>query len=217
MYRLPLYRDEILQKVITSEMIRGFNFVYYCDNYADSFDAIKRVLEDVPWSKFLGEDAWKQLHHKIIHMYRELNDTEYEYTFDEMGEFLLYKTIEYVRLINELNDNEWVAQMTWFDAKHIHSMFTANEKEAARDWADDFEEDIEVEDVVEEKMDALAFVNMGVHGPYEELILWDTDFLFLENMSDATALFQHSTELGLVTGDKNCEPISGSAKYKISK
>lgn len=198
MYRLPLYKDEILQKVITSEMIRGFNFVYYSGNYEDSFDAVKRVLEDVPWSKLLGEDEWKQLHHKIIYMNRELNDTEYEYTFDEMGEFLLYKTIEYVRLMNDLNDNEWVTQMTWFDANHIHKLFAESSLEAS------------------DKMDALAFVNMGVHGPYEELILWDTDFLFLENLSDATALFQHSTELGLVSGGENCEPVTGSVKYKIN-
>ena len=217
MYRLPMYQDAVLQKVITSEMIRGFNYVYYRDAFEDSLCALKYVLEDVSWSKALGEDEWKQLHHKIIHMYRELNDTEYEYTFDEMGEFLLHKTIQYVRLVSELNDDQWFPQMTWFDAKHIHAMFTANEKEMSSDWADEFEEDIEVEDVVEEKMDALSFVNMGVHGPYEELILWDADFLFLENISDVTALFQHSAELGLVTGDKNCEPISGSVKYKINK
>lgn len=217
MYRLPMYQDAVLQKVITSEMIRGFNYVYHRDSFEDSLRSIKCVLEDVPWSNALGEDEWKQLYFKIIRMQLELNDTEHEYAFDEMGEFLLHKTIQYVRLVSELNDDQWFPQMTWFDAKHIHAMFTANEKEMLSDWADEFEEDIEVEDVVEKKMDALAFVNMGIHGPYEELILWDTDFLFLENMSDATALFQHSAELGLVTGDKNCEPISGSVKYKINK
>ena len=100
MYRLSEIEDEVLQRVISNEMATGFLKTF----------GIKRATEHIEMDEFrlgviryllntysensglhdLNDTTISEIGHKIEKMYDEILDPEYEYTFDEFGEYLLY-------------------------------------------------------------------------------------------------------------------------------
>ena len=100
MYRLSEMENETLQRVVSDEMASGFLKTF----------GIKRATEHLEMNEFrlgviryllntysenpglhdLDDTAITEIGRKIEKMYDEIMDPEYEYTFDEFGEYLLY-------------------------------------------------------------------------------------------------------------------------------
>ncbi len=98
MYRLAEMEDEVLQIIVSNEMASGFLKTF----------GIKRATEHLEMDGFrlgviryllntysenaglhdLNDTALAEIGHKVEKMYDEIMDHEYEYTFDEFGEWI---------------------------------------------------------------------------------------------------------------------------------
>ncbi len=104
MYRLAEYEYPTLRRLVTNELIGGFEKIFGGADDKDIYDPelIKLRMEMVfllsnnPSFKLFSEEQKLVVANKIIRMYEELKDPENEYTFDEFGEYILYLMKRYV-------------------------------------------------------------------------------------------------------------------------
>ncbi len=94
MYRSSYFKDVKMQEIISKEMLNGFNKVF--GFHTKRPDIIQMMFDefcyyqDITFSNQLEADL---LLNKIMGLYAEIADTEYRYTFDEHGEWLLYQIL----------------------------------------------------------------------------------------------------------------------------
>ena len=245
MYRLSEIEDEVLQRVISNEMATGFLKTF----------GIKRATEHIEMDEFrlgviryllntysensglhdLNDTTISEIGHKIEKMYDEILDPEYEYTFDEFGEYLLYifirhaynnfyqaKESGYFDIDDKTLENysgEPLFASSSLDIRdeiYLREMFNRFFDEEQDDEPEIFEgmdKDEQVDDLIRA---ASIFAFMGFENSDESFILWDDDFLFYDEPGGPELILDDKSILGFVTGNDECEPVSGSLKKKIN-
>jgi hypothetical protein len=244
MYRLSEIEDETLQRVVSNEMASGFLKTF----------GIKRATEHLEINEFrqgviryilntysenaglhdLNDSVITEIGYKIEKMYDEILDPEYEYTFDEFGEYLLYIFIRHAYNnfyqakesgYFDIDDNTLEnysgepifasSSLSIRDEIYLREMFGRFLDE---DFADDpkmtgGDKDELVDDLIRA---ASIFAFMGYEDSDESFIFWDDDFLFYDEPGGADLFIDNKSGHGFVTGGDECEPISGSLKIKIN-
>ncbi|MCD7738437.1 MAG: hypothetical protein LUH58_05275 [Lachnospiraceae bacterium] len=128
MYCLPEMDSSIIQKLVSNELIRGFHHLF---NTSDAVnvpnpDNVEMFIEcsDTLYQISLEHPELVQgLTIKLGIMLKALKDAEYEYTFDEFGEFLLYEMIRNVDADVE-GGLIWELGGTWFDRQELREELT---------------------------------------------------------------------------------------------
>ena len=246
MYRLSNIENDILQRVVSNEMAAGFLRTFGVTRAVEHLDIgdfgkgiIKYLLNTYSGNDALhdlGEAQLSEIAKKIEKMYDELLDPEYEYTYDEFGEYLLFIFIEHAK------QNAYdVRESGYFDLdEHTEENYSeipmfASASLSIRDelylreyfsrfYDSMFEEDEEPEDEIdrEEFINGLVkqgsmFWCMGFDDVEEEsFIFWDDDYLFFDEPGGTDVFFSEEGKyLGFVMNEENREPISGSLKRSI--
>ncbi len=246
MYRLAEMEDEVLQIIVSNEMASGFLKTF----------GIKRATEHLEMDEFrlgviryllntysendglhdLNDTALAEIGHKVEKMYDEIMDPEYEYTFDEFGEYLLYIFIKHAYNnfyqakesgyfdIDEKTLENYSGEPIFAssslnirDELYLREMFSQFFDE---DLADDPEmiQGEDKDELVDELVRAASiFAFMGYEDSDESFIFWDDDFLFYDEPGGSELFLGDRSNLGFVTGCNECEPISGSFKKKIGE
>lgn len=245
MYRLADINDDILQAVVSNEIATGFLKTF----------GIKRATEHLEMNEFrlgviryllntysenpglhdLSGETLGEIGKKISKMYDELMDPDYEYTFDEFGEYLLYIFIRHAYNnfcqakesgYFDIDDNTLEnysgepifasSSLNIRDEIYLREMFG---KYFDEDLADDPEmiQGVDKDELVDELVRAAGiFAFMGFEDSDETFIFWDDDFLFYDEPGGPALFLDDKFNLGFVTGSDDCEPISGSLKKKDS-
>ena len=107
MYRLAIYDDRVIQRIVSNEVARGFLRCLGIFHAVEKIEITDEVVTHL-WEAFenhventggelkVAKDAMETLvAPKVARMYEELIDEEYEYTFDEFGEYIMALFIEY--------------------------------------------------------------------------------------------------------------------------
>ena len=246
MYRLSNIRNDILQRVISNEMAAGFLRTFGVTRAVEHLDIgdfgkgiIKYLLNTYSGNDAfhdLGEAQLSEIGKKIEKMYDELLDPEYEYTYDEFGEYLLFIFIEHAK------QNAYdVRESGYFDLdEHTEenysevpmfasaSLSIMDELYLREYFSQLYDSMIEDEEELEDEIDREEFINelvkqgsmfwcMGFDDVEEEsFIFWDDDFLFFDEPGGTDVFFSEEGQyLGFVMNEENREPISGSLKRSI--
>lgn len=210
MFRTSNFKDKRLRAIISKELLNGFDEIFLfrtqnTDIISDAFELFCANAGIVCENK-MQEDL---LLYKIWGMYKEIADPDYLYTFDEHGEWLLYKILVEAayRLEDEIEawesmdhkDGEteptlediWDTALSKEEIEYVCQKATEYMKDVIEEilWDD---EDADREAVEEEyRLRTFALVQRMVYFPlmireiseYEtpEFLFWDTDFMFLED------------------------------------
>ena len=219
MYRLADHNDKTIQRIVSNEMARGMLrclgiekatmkisigkcetdrllevFEFHEDNTGCSIDLPQDVIKTV-------------IARKLERMYEELLDTENEYTFDELGEYLIAIFIEF----EEGHTNRPGSSASVWDEIYVRQYF---EKEL-----EDDEGYLELTKSERESLEeaycncVLYFACMGIDDEDTSLIFMDTDYKFLDVPGGGSFLLDET--LGFVSAEDEREPVSGSIKNKL--
>ena len=208
MFRTSDIRDIQLQKIISKEIMNAFEDTF-CISSGDA-EQISSCIEEfcenmcIPMNSKLEHDL---LIYKIIGMYSELKDPNYQYTFDEQGEWLLSKLLLYHLSLFESflecaedNDNKGFEDHEPSVEDFWDSALTDDDKKYVSEYADRFFdsliEDIEadeddIEDITLEYQEMKQlFIDRVTYFPImafeitddvmPEFLFWDRDFLMVE-------------------------------------
>lgn len=224
MYRLPNWIDEVMQRVISNEIARGFlrclGIEKACHHIIIGEHEVQRLVDIY---EFHAENAGKSVNiqekeiisvvaKKLEKMYEELLDERYEYTFDEYGEYLLAMFIEYEREY----EGPAATCINIKDEVYLRELFTAEYREWEKEgFFEEFEEE-SIDEFVGERLLAVAsFAYMGLDEfEFESFVFWDSDYTLLDESGGGMLLLTHP-EMGFVSGSEEREPISGSVKLEI--
>ena len=174
----------------------------------------------------LNDTTISEIGHKIEKMYDEILDPEYEYTFDEFGEYLLYifirhaynnfyqaKESGYFDIDDKTLENysgEPLFASSSLDIRdeiYLREMFNRFFDEEQDDEPEIFEgmdKDEQVDDLIRA---ASIFAFMGFENSDESFIFWDDDFLFYDEPGGPELILDDKSILGFVTGNDECEPV----------
>ena len=168
----------------------------------------------------VSDEMWEL---RIIGMLRELSDPSYEYTFDLLGEYILYKVL---CAVSEFDDESWQTSVTAEEMIELYSMMACSKTIACMEVCevDELSELSRIE-MTELMNDITTTIWNILHAPeylqiLDEYIMWDCDYLLLEDigMENMLCLLKEPAfvnELGLVESSDQCEPITGSIKRAI--
>ena len=223
MYRLAIYDDRVIQRIVSNEVARGFLRCLGIFHAVEKIEITDEVVTHL-WETFenhventggelkVAKDAMETLvAPKVARMYEELIDEEYEYTFDEFGEYIMALFIEYSE---DMFESFW-CQPRIMEELYIRKFF---EKEYENIVAETGFEDIDKKTFVEEHIHAVTrFACMGV-GEYDfdSVLFFDTDYLFIDEVGGGNLLLT-AENMGFVSGIEDREPVSGSLKMKIGE
>ena len=95
MFRTSSFKDKKIRAMISKELLNGFDEIFLFrtkdpDIIGDAFEKFC-ANAGIECKNKMQEDL---LLYKILGMYREIADPDYLYTFDEHGEWLLYKILK---------------------------------------------------------------------------------------------------------------------------
>ena len=223
MYRLAIYDDREIQRIVSNEVARGFlrclgvtkaveKIEITDDVVSHLWEAFENHVENTGGELKVAKDAMETLvAPKVARMYEELIDEEYEYTFDEFGEYIMALFIEYS---GDIFESFW-CQPSIKDELYLRKFF---EQEYENIVAETGFEDIDKKTFVEERIRAVTrFACMGV-GEYDfdSVLFFDTDYLFIDEVGGGNLLLT-AENMGFVSGIEDREPVSGSLKMKIGE
>ena len=223
MYRLAIYDDRVIQRIVSNEVARGFlrclgifhaveKIEITDDVVSHLWEAFENHVENTGGELKVAKDAMETLiAPKVVRMYEELIDEEYEYTFDEFGEYIMALFIEYS---GDIFESFW-CQPSIKDELYLRKFF---EQEYENIVAETGFEDIDKKTFVEERIRAVTrFACMGV-GEYnfDSVLFFDTDYLFIDEVGGGNLLLT-AENMGFVSGIEDREPVSGSLKMKIGE
>ena len=248
MYRLSSYQDSFLQKLIS----RGITEVLI-DMYSEedgltnervwSEEQVKFMLQDTPLAE-KEDGAWYQyLMMKIQAMVQECRDTENEYTFDELGEYLLYKALKEIYLTEEdewlRGDNSvpfwpriyWRLEISKEEILKLHEAAMQYVTFTAQSLIKDLEEQTPEEYACEIINDYNGMMRRVLFPPllYREFeddfgsnnfIAWDSDCTLIEELGLEKwqeIVDKGGEKLGLIDGSGKQELISGSLKVPLNR
>ena len=153
----------------------------------------------------------------------EITDISYEYTFDLLGEYILYKVLCEV---SEFDDESWQTSVTAEEMIELYSMIACSKTIACMEACevDELSELSRIE--MTELMDEITTTIRNIlRAPeylqiLDEYIMWDCDYLLLEDIGveNMLCLLKEPAfvdELGLVESSDQCEQITGSIKGAI--
>ncbi|MCR5421688.1 MAG: hypothetical protein K6E98_11860 [Lachnospiraceae bacterium] len=245
MYRLAGIEDRVLQRVVSNEMAAGFlkTFgVLKAERHLSIGDfergIIKYLLETYSGNDKLhdlSEERLIKVGNKISRMYDEILDDEFEYTFDGLGEYLLFIFIEHagenaydVRESGyfDLNENveENYSDVPMFassslsikDELYLRQLFEEQYRVIAGE-----EPEYAAEIGMEAFIDALikagsVFWHMGFNDDNaESFIFWNDDFLLYDEPGEADDLGESGDIPEIVEeGGEFCSE-SGSVRFRI--
>lgn len=206
MYRLAGTKDLFMKRAISKEISLGLRFIFGMSRNDRSIDA--SVLEQILAQEevFYSGDILKQIKRKLEYMLEEIEDPDYEYTFDCFGEYLLYLMLRYA---SECSEN-WTSTIPETDKRKIADVihaevedcFTESELKTLVDRITDF-----TKMIAEVEENDLGY----------DCLYWDRDFLMYEhmNMADIDKYIEtYGETLGFIeTQTENGE--SGSLKKEI--
>lgn len=251
MYRLADVEDRKIQKIVSRGIYEVFQKAFCGEGEGQEQeqqevdkDKVERFFLAVD-PRFLEETDYlhNYLAQKIEAMMRELLDEKYEYTFDEMGEAIMYlvlsKEAEALEVLEELEDsgeNETAPyDFLSENDKQYCKTFAKDicESNITEGLADDGKEDLDEFDkewIKEYREFEPVLYKALVTPPYlvklldedkVSLIWWDTDFDFIFELGierfQAFAESEEGRMFNFLTADDNVEEMSGSAKRKIGE
>ena len=227
MYRLPNGGSgNALQKAISRELINAFTVVFGVtiseNDISLDWARLMNFLEENQLlnTPMVSDEMWEL---RIIGMLRELSDPSYEYTFDLLGEYILYKVL---CAVSEFDDESWQTSVTAEEMIELYSMIACSKTIACMEVCevDELSELSRIE-MTELMNDITTTIWNILHAPeylqiLDEYIMWDCDYLLLEDigMENMLCLLKEPAfvnELGLVESSDQCEPITGSIKRAI--
>jgi len=223
MYRLAEREYPTLRRLVTNELIGGFEKIFGGADDKDIYDPelIKLRMEMVfllsnnPSFKLFSEEQKLVVANKIIRMYEELKDPENEYTFDEFGEYILYLMIAY-----SYNKGPYAkTSISKEDKKELQEYFGSYYDEMLYE-IPDMAEEISRQDFIRDRMrlaSVFGYMDFSRYDNETSFIFWDVDYLFYDEPGQANVFFdeQISQQMGFTTLSDNREPVSGSLKYAI--
>ncbi len=233
MYRLAEMECPVIQRVVSNELATGILNVFNIDKAVakleiddEGLDTLKTIFDFYSNNTSfheLGTDTLRIIAEKVEKMYEELLDTEYEYTYDEFGEYLLYLFMLY------LGDDEDSIYDNYLCSQYKRSSIYINDEIFIRDYYKDYYEMITkespemLEEISEKEYVEMHLKNVSVF-PYmgfteyddESCIFWDVDYLLYDDAGKASILLT-DIGMGFVTQVDDREPISGSLKKKIGE
>ena len=248
MYRLSSIDDEVLQRVISNEIAAGFlrTFgVLKAVKHLKIDDFEKGILKYL-LDTYSGNDALHDLSDvqlseigkKIERMYDELLDQEYEYTYDEFGEYLLYIFIEHARqnafdvresgyfdldAYTQENYSEVPmfasASLSIRDELYLRELFEGfycELIEQNEELADELDKEEFIGDLIKQ---GSIFWCMGFDDVDEESFIFrDDDFLYYDEPGGVDMSTMDGAEMsGFAMNEEDREPVSGSIKKKIGE
>ena len=127
MYRLPNGGSgNALQKAISRELINAFTVVFGVTISENDINLDwARLMDFLEENQLLNtpmvsDEMWEL---RIIGMLRELSDPSYEYTFDLLGEYILYKVL---CAVSEFDDESWQTSVTAEEMIELYSMIACS-------------------------------------------------------------------------------------------
>lgn len=223
MYRLAYYKDPVMQRVVSNEVARGFLECLGICRAVEKIEIDENVIEAL-WRIFkyhaenfggsvkVTKDAMETMvAQKVARMYEELLDEDYEYTFDEFGEYIMTIFIEYA------GDNTFFTgnAASIKDELYLRKYFEEEYEDVAAELG---YEDIDKKTFVEEHIRAVTnFACMGMEEfDFDSVLFFDTDYLFIDQESGGNLLLT-AESMGFVSGVEDREPVSGSLKLKLGE
>lgn len=188
MYRFYFNNSEKFQKILSKELMNGFDYTF---NFSSNDPAA--IVENI--CDFFGsmgyelEEGFKRdaLVYKVVGMYEELADEEYEYTFDELGEWILYKCIELAYGGTIAIGFPWESSLSSDDCLFMSTIAADYSESLRQEILED--EDIDYDDEYGSMYDDLYNALTMFPCLYSELIdetpdilFDDRDFLFIEDL-----------------------------------
>ena len=171
----------------------------------------------------LNSDTLRIIADKVQKMYKELLDQEYEYTYDEFGEYLLYLFMQYMGDDEEsiedcyLNSQLKISGLYIRDELYIREYFSDYYKFLLKEMPDMADEISENDYVNMHLKNVSVFPYMGFTDYDDEsCIFWDVDYLLYDRAGESVVLLTDKNA-GFVTACEDREPVSGSIKRKIEK
>lgn len=227
MYRLAGVGSDRLRIVISNEMAAGLTRVFMLDEDENNSERQLRlfdVLGNTPlWAK--GRMTG-YLNFKITAMVNEIKDTEYEYTFDTEGEYILAHACIFAA--DELSpwessagrdDVTFVKRLVKDESAEVEKTLKEEDPDALKEYLD------RKRDVIEETVNRCLFFpwfTFEIENDAEllpELIFWDSDFTMIDvvgNMKDFHDFEnKYADRLGLAAGGADSEFLTGSVKFPI--
>lgn len=228
MYKLVI-ENEFIQKVVSKELAAGFRYALGIDRQDDyevgeeemelifsCFEPLEAIIED--------EELMEGMRMKLGAMLREIDDPDNAYTFDCLGEYLLYAILQSIS--ERVHDWEleedfspWVSKVSDDEKKQVYNELLKLYKD---EYQDEYT-DVQVKEIVKILTARITNFPQMVDEPNDkrpmlDVLFWDRDFRMYEytsgNIKDITAFIHQNAEfLGCVESDQN-EPISGSVKYQ---
>lgn len=216
MYRLSGIKSPLVQRLVSNEIIRGFHSVFGADDTTyhfddDSFDSFI-MCSDVLY-KVLNEkpELREMIALKLCIMLKAVRDCDYEYTFDEFGEFLLHEMIEYVD--DEDMEPYWEPGGTWFERNELRQLVKdiAEEIYSSEEW-----EEVEPEDKEREIEDTIRAITCFPRLADElegktlfSFLFWDTDFALFNEMEfdEVVTFLREDTRCGFTGGKMTKVPL----------
>lgn len=192
MLRLAGFKSDAVQKVITEQMIWGFQKVFGIDSGGKTEEEkVKDFLRGAPHINTddgIAEINLQGITGRLENMYRNLTDKEREYTFDEFGEFLVDQCLLYFG--ERISEADWKEYGTLEQHQDIYEMCLAYANDAAP------EEDNEGYDVKKEAESLCRAIfylpDLAYDKGHGDVLFWDGDFLWYRGWNAMTgALHMH--------------------------
>lgn len=219
MYRLADHNGKVIQRIVSNEMARGMLRCLGIEKATPTIQIgekeifkLMQVLdfheENVGYCVDLSGGAVEEaVARKLERMYEELLDTEHEYTFDELGEYLIAAFIEY----EAGHENRPGTSASVWDEIYVREYF--KKKFEDKDSYTDFTK-AEIESLEKAHCDCtLYFACMGIDDEDISLVFMDTDYKFLDMPRGGNILLEGN--FGFVSAEDGREPVSGSIKRKL--
>ena len=172
MYRLAGTKDLFMERAVSKEISLGVRFIFGMSRNEKTID--DSVLEQifVQEGVFYSRDMLQQIKRKVECMLEEIEDPDYEYTFDCFGEYLLYIMLRYA---SQCSDN-WESTISEAEKRKITDVIRAETEDC-------FTED-ELGVIVERVTDFTKMISeVEVDDLGYDCLYWDRDFLMYEYMS----------------------------------
>ena len=211
MYRLANIRSQLIQRLVTREIIRGMDALFgsigetdmmpveTLENFIKYSEVLTRVKAEYP-----GLPGGLML--KLASMRKAMKDPDNEYTFDEFGEFLLYEMIRYAQSLPDF-EMEWEAEASEDEEEELREIIE-DVLSAEEDLTDD-----QREDITRQTVDAITrFPNLADELDGEtafRFLYWDTDFMFYYNVvfDVISDFFRQDSQMGFSGGEMQKYPI----------
>lgn len=198
MYDIPNYGEPLIRKVVTDQMLQGFEKLFEIrpdghfeegsvKRFMEGSDFLSGLMDKRPVKPREGDSFSIQLKmkdagvkfvsHRLESMYRKLRDPDKSYIFNEFGELLIN---EMILALQEMPDEEWEAgaRTTEEEIREVRSFFSEVAKETAEQLEDWTRED-ELAFIVEMTTGYTDFRCMGINDGEGDVIFYDSDFCFL--------------------------------------